>query len=149
MKKRILAALISFILLFIPASALAQDYYFQVPQMTVDVYWNADGTVSLNYTYVFKNDPSGHTIDYVDVGIPNSNFNEGNILADVNGVAITDISASGFQGEGGSGVALGLGSNSIAPGQTGVVRVFIPDVQSVLYKDDNDQNYASAVFKPN
>ncbi len=147
MRKRILAALISFILLFIPASALAQDYYFQVPQMTVDVYWNADGTVSLNYTFVFKNDSSGHAIEYVDVGIPNSNFSAGNILADVNGVAITDISESGFQGEGGSGVALGLGSNSIAPGQTGVVRVFIPDVQSVLYKDDNDQNYASAVFK--
>ena len=148
MKKRILAALLTFILLFIPASALAQDYYFQVPQMTVDVYWNADGTVSLNYTFVFQNDSSGHTIDYVDVGIPNSNFSAGNILADINGVAITDISESGFQGEGGSGVALGLGSNSIAPGQTGVVRVFIPDVQSVLYKDDNDQEYTSGVFKP-
>jgi hypothetical protein len=149
MKKRILAALISFILLFIPASALAQDYYFQVPQMTVDVYLNADGTVSLNYTYVFKNEPSGHSIEYVDVGIPNSNFNASNILADINGVAITDISESGFQGEGGSGVALGLGSNSIPPGQTGIVRVFIPDVKSVLYPDDNDQNYASAVFRPN
>jgi hypothetical protein len=149
MKKRILAALISLVLLFIPASALAQDYYFQVPQMTVDVYWNSDGTVSLNYTFVFKNDPSGHAIDYVDVGIPNSNFNAGNILADVNGVAITDISESGFQGEGGSGVALGLGSYAIPPGQTGTVRVFIPDVRSVLYTDSNDKNYASAVFRPN
>jgi hypothetical protein len=148
MKKRILAALISFVLLFIPASALAQDYYFQVPQMTVDVYWNADGTVSLNYTFVFKNDSSGHSIDYVDVGIPNSNFSAGSILADINGVAITDISASGYQGEGGSGVALGLGSYAISPGQTGIVRVFIPDVQGVLYKDDNDPEYASGVFKP-
>jgi hypothetical protein len=149
MNKRLLVTLIVFVLLFIPASVLAQEYYFQVPQMTVDVYWNADGTVSLNYTFFFKNDSSGHIIDYVDVGIPNSNFNAANILADINGVAITDISESGFQGEGGSGVALGLGSNAIPAGQSGVVRVFIPDVESVLYKDDNDENYASAVFKPN
>jgi len=149
MKKRFLATLIAFLLLFIPASALAQNYYFQLPQMTVDVYWNADGSESINYTFVFQNDPSGHAIEYVDVGIPNANFNEGNILADVNGVGLTDISRSGFQGKGSDGVAVGLGFNSIAPGNSGTVHVFIPNVQGVLYKDDKDQEYVSAVFNPN
>jgi hypothetical protein len=44
---------------------------------------------------------------------------------------------------------VGLGSNSIAPGQSGVVRVFIPNVGDVLYLDDEDKEYASAVLKPN
>ena len=60
--RRLLAAYITFVLLFLPASALAQNYYFQLPQMSVDVYWNADGTESLNYTFVFQNYPTGHTI---------------------------------------------------------------------------------------
>jgi hypothetical protein len=149
MNRRLLATLITFILLFIPASALAQDYYFSVPQVSVDVYWNADGTETLNYTYVFQNDPSGHAIDYVDVGIPNGNFDASQILADVDGIRLTDISESGFQGEGGSGVAVGLGAYSIPPGGNGIVRVFIPNVRGVLYVDDKDPEYVSAVFKPN
>lgn len=149
MKKRLLAILIIFVYLFTPAIALAQDYLFELSQLMVDVYWNADGTESINYTFVFRNSPSGHTIEYVDVGIPNGNFNSNDILADVNGIGITDISESGFQGEGSSGVALGLGGNSIAPGNMGVVHVFIPNVRGVLYQDDKDQTYASAVFIPN
>lgn len=147
--RRLLAAYITFVLLFLPASALAQNYYFQLPQMSVDVYWNADGTESLNYTFVFQNDPSGHTIEYVDVGIPNGNFNASDIVADVNGIRITDISKSGYQGQGASGVALGLGMYSIPPGQSGIVRVFIPNIRGVLYKDDMDEEYVSAVFVPN
>ena len=149
MKKRFLASLITFILLFIPASALAQNYYFQLPQMTLDVYWNADGTESLNYTFVFQNDPSGIAIDFVDVGIPNGNFDASRILADVNGVGLTDISESGFQGKGSYGVAVGLGSLAIPPGGSGIVRVFIPNVRGVLYPDDKDQEYVSGVLKPN
>lgn len=129
-------------------SALAQSYYFELPQEIVHVFWNEDGTQSIHYTFFFKNSPSGHAIEYVDVGLPNSNFEVNSISADVDGIAVTDISKSGFEGEG-VGVAVGLGGNSIKPGQSGQVSVFIGTVRDVIYPDSEDDNYASAVFSPN
>lgn len=129
-------------------SALAQSYYFELPQEIVHVFWNEDGTQSIHYTFFFKNSPSGHAIEYVDVGLPNSNFEVNSISADVDGIAVTDISRSGFEEEG-VGVAVGLGGNSIKPGQSGQVSVFIGTVRDVIYPDSEDDNYASAVFSPN
>jgi uncharacterized membrane protein YgcG len=149
MKKTALYLLLFILLMGLPIVASAQSYYFQIPQKTVDVYWNEDGTLSLNYIFVFKNDPSGHIIDYVDVGLPNSNFDESSIVADVDGVQLSDISRSGFQGEGSSGVAVGLGSYAIPAGKSGVVSVYIGQIRNVLHKDKQGDNYASAVFTPN
>ena len=148
MIKRItLVILLAVLCLALPTSALAQDYYFQLPQLTIDVYWNADGTQSLDYTFVFVNDPSGHAIEYVDLGLPNSDFDESSISASVDGIPVYYVSRSEFQGEGSDGVAVGLGSSSIPPGQTGTVRIFVGKVENVLYNDSEDSNYASAVFK--
>ena len=30
--------------------------------------------MALDYVFTFANDPGGHVIDYVDVGMPNGNF---------------------------------------------------------------------------
>ncbi len=146
-KRVFLMIFLAFLCLALPTSALAQDYYFQLPQLTIDVYWNEDGTQALDYTFVFANDPSGHSIEYVDLGLPNSDFDESSITASVNGTPVYYISRSEFQGQGSSGVAVGLGSNSIPPGQTGTVRIYVGKVSSVLYTDSEDDNYASAVFK--
>jgi hypothetical protein len=100
----------------------------------------------MDYTYVFANNPSGHIIDYVDLGLPNSNFSDDNITASVNGLPVSDISSSGFEGEGSSGVAIGLGQYAINPGDTGTVKVHVDNVRDVLYKDSTDNNYASGVF---
>ncbi len=135
------------ILLLVPTSALAQSYYFSVDQETVQVYWKADGTLDLVYEFVFSNQPGSHDIDYVDVGLPNYNFSDNNISADVNGQTITYISSSGYEGSG-SGVAVGLGVNSIPPGGRGVVRVFIKGIEGVLFPDTEADDYASAVFIP-
>jgi len=148
MIKRIgLMALLALLCLALPTSALAQDYYFQLPQLTIDVFWNEDGTQSLDYTFVFANDPSGHAIEYVDLGLPNSDFDVTSISASVDGNPLTYISRSEFQGEGSDGVAVGLGAHSIPPGQTGTVRIYVGKVSSVLYADSKDPDYASAVFK--
>ncbi len=147
MRKRLLALIIVIILLALPTSALAQDYYFELTALTVNVYWNDDGTESIEYIFDFKNDSSGHTIEYVDVGMPNSNFDYGSIVADVDGKSVTDIS-SDFQGEGSVGFAVGLGQYSIPPGQSGKVRVYIGTIRKVLYPDSDDKTYASAVLKP-
>jgi hypothetical protein len=142
------ATLLLGLMLFLSIPGRAQSYYFQLPEKVVDVYWQEDGTLSLQYVYSFNNDPQGSPIEYVDVPMPNPNFDAGTIQADVNGRALTDISESGYLGTG-TGVAVGLGVYAIPPGQSGIVTVTIGRIWDVLYFDSDDQGYASAVFVPN
>jgi hypothetical protein len=149
MKRRLLT--ITFILalaLGLISSVSAQDapYYFSVDKEVVNVYWNSDGTQSLDYVWNFTNQPNGHAIEFVDAGMPNSNFDTGTITADVNGAQVS-VSGSDYQGSG-SGFAVVMGSSSIPPGGKGVVHVYVGKITNVLYPDDKDQNYASAVFVP-
>lgn len=148
MIKRIFSFMIVFtILLLVSSPASAQAYFFQLPQLTVDAYWNSDGTLSLDYTYYFVNTSSGHSIEYLDLGLPNSNYSDNNISAFVNGNQVFDISSSGFQGTGSSGVAIGLGQYTIQPGSSGTVQAHVENIRGVLHQDQ-DNSYASAVFDP-
>ena len=146
MKRRLLTITLVLILAFsLATSALAQSYSFRLDKEVVNVYWNADGTMSLDYVFTFTNQPGAHVIDFVDVGLPNDNYVYNTINADVNGAPVA-ISTD-YQGSG-SGIAVDLGSHAIQPGQTGTVHVFIGQISDVIYPDDNDENYASAVFSP-
>jgi hypothetical protein len=148
MTKRIFTLIILFGLCFlIPNTAFAQDYNFRLDKETVHVIWNEDGTLSLDYTMVFYNDPSGHPIEFVDLGLPNYSFNESSIRAEINDQPVAYISSSEFEGSG-SGVAVALGNRSIPPGQTGTVRVWVGEIRDVLFVEDTDSAYASAVFSP-
>lgn len=124
---------------------LAQSYSFSLDKEVVNVYWNADGSLSLDYQFTFTNRPGAQPIDFVDVGLPNSNYNYSSITADVNGAPVSV--STDYQGSG-TGVAVELGSQSIQPGQTGMVHVYIGRIERVVYPDDNDDAYASAVFSP-
>ena len=147
MRRRLLSILLIFSIVFlITTPVLAQSYYFELPKLIIDVYWESDGTETLEYQYYFNNTPSGHIIDYVDQGLPNSNYSDNNITAFVNGNQVNDISSSGFQGEGSVGVAVGLGQYSIPPGASGTVQIRIEKISGVLYTDTEDSNYASAVL---
>ena len=147
MKRRLL--IIAFILIvafgFI-TNAYAQEYSFGVSREAVDVYWNADGRASIAYTFVFDNRPGAHVIDFVDVGMPNSDFDISTVTAQSNGVDLR-VSTSDYQGSG-SGFAVDMGSQAIQPGQSGGVYIFVGKVSNVLYPDSSDSNYASAVFAP-
>lgn len=134
-------------ILVLPGSAFAQDYYFENPLKIVHVYWNEDGSESLQYIFDFRNDPSGHAIEYVDLGLPNTYYNESSITADVNGNPLSFVSSDEYQGDG-SGVAIGLGGYSIPPGQSGTVTIFVGRIDRVLYPDDDDDTYASGVLVP-
>jgi hypothetical protein len=147
MTKRAVLILVVVFLLLTPGSALAQDYYFNMPNVIVHVYWNEDGSMSIDYVLDFINHPNGHAIEFVDVALPNRNFNVRDIYADVNGERVTNISTGEYTGSG-PGVGIGLGRFSIPPGQSGQVHVFIARVEGVLYTDDVDPSYASAVFSP-
>jgi hypothetical protein len=146
MKKRIALFLTLILALTLTSPALAQEYYFQVEKETVHVYWNADGTSSLDYTWVANNQASGHAIEYWDVGTPNSNYDLSTVTADVNGVKVS-VSTSEYTGNG-SGFAVVLGGQSIPPGQKGTVHVYVGRVERVLYPSTEDDTHASAVFIP-
>ncbi len=146
MKRRLLTITLVIIFAFSMAtSVLAQSYSFSLDKEVVNVYWNSDGTVTLDYVFTFTNQPGAHAIDFVDVGLPNNNYIYNTIRADVNGSPVS-ISTD-YQGSG-SGVAVDMGSHAIQPGQTGNVHVTVGQISDVIYQDDQDQNYASAVFSP-
>ncbi len=148
MIKRILVLLTLLLTVLLPGSVLAETYSFSLDQETVNVFWNEDGTASIDYIFVFTNDSFASPIDFVDVGLPNSNFDSSTIFADVDGMPVSDISASDYQGSGSSGVALALGSQAIQPGNTGQVHVFIGTQRRMLRTDSQDSEYASGVFSP-
>jgi len=125
--------------------ALAQNYSFQLTQETVHAYWQSDGTLSLDYVFVFANDSGASPIDFVDVGLPNASYKLAKIRAYVDGHGLIDIKKSTYVS---IGVAVGLGAYAIPAGQTGMVHVVIDGLTRVLYPDDQDASYASAVFSP-
>jgi hypothetical protein len=148
LRRFITSLFILLIAVLLPASALAQSsYLFSVPKESVDVYWNSDGTESLEYTINFANQPGAHPIDYVDLGMPNSNFDINNASADVNGKSVS-VSQSDYQGSG-SGFAVVMGRQTIPAGSSGTVHVTVNNITKVLYPDSNDDKYASGDFAPN
>ena len=146
MKRRI-ALLLALILAFSLTFAVhAQNYYFSMDKEVVDVYWNSDGTLALDYLLTFTNEPSGPSIEFVDIGLPTNSFDFNSIQASIDGNPLS-ISKD-FQGPSGYGVAVEMGQYAIPPGKTGTVRVSVGSVSKVLHTDSNDSNYASAVFSP-
>ena len=131
---------------FITSSVAAQDYSFSMPQETVHVFLNEDGTIRVEYVFVFNNDSGGHVIDFVDVGMPNGEFDLSNVTADVNGNPVTI--SSDYQGEGSSGFSVDMGAYAIQPGQSGQVHVVVGRIGKMFYPDTNDTNYASSEFSP-
>ncbi len=136
---------VSVLTLALPTSTLAQSYSFRLDREVVHVYWNSDGTMALDYTFTFTNNPGAHVIDFVDVGLPNSSYSYNSITADVNGSPVAV--STDYQGSG-SGVAVDLGSRAIQPGQSGTVHLYVGTISRVLYPDSEDETYASAVFAP-
>jgi hypothetical protein len=137
--------ILSFFLLLQPVEPVtAQVYYFTIDEMIVDVYWESDGSMRIEYVIVFDNDVSADPMEFVDLGVPTSSYSLSSITASIDGSPITIIEKSPFVNP---GVALGLGARAIPPGSRGVVRATIPGVQNGLFRGD-EEGYASALFSP-
>ncbi|TFH37152.1 MAG: hypothetical protein E4G99_03265, partial [Anaerolineales bacterium] len=149
MRKRILLyalpILLACSLLIATLPAFGQSYSFSVDQLAVDVFYEADGSARIIYQFLFSNDDFAPAIEYVDVGTPHSNFDLSRVSATVNGQAVTHITSSEYVDH---GFEVGLGSYSIAAGQKANVVVVIGWIGDVLYKDDLEDEYASARFMP-
>ena len=149
MKQKIFCVILLLFLLCIGStSAIAQTYRFIVEQDYVNVYINQDGTASIEYTIDFTNDINADPIDFVDIGLPNNNYDLNSITANINGMPINDIEDSPYVTY---GFALGLGANAIQPGASGSVYVYIPRVSNLLYiaSEKEAEEYASFEFSPN
>ncbi len=143
--------LLSLILISIfafPQAASAQDYRYTISAYEVEAYIEEDGTLSLYYYMEFQNAPNGAAIEFVDIGLPTSSFDQSVIEAELDSVPITKIEDSPYVTY---GFALNLEDSAITPGQSGVVTVWIPGIQNVLYEytEDDHENYASFLFSPN
>jgi hypothetical protein len=134
------------LILIVPVSVIfAQDYSFSIPRETVHAVWENDGTLTLAYEFVFENDTFASPIDFVDVGIPTSDYSLSNIYASIDGEKISHVEYSAYVS---GAIELGLGNKEILAGQSGIVRVQISSISNVLYIDSKDDEYASAVFSP-
>ncbi len=133
-------------ILLLPVSGHAQTYSFSLDSMDVDVFWEEDGSMSLEYLMVFTNDTHASPIDYVDVGLPTESYDLYSAEASVDGHPIGHIAPSSYVEY---GIELGLGANAIPPGESGKVHFTIAGIRDVLYYDDDDSEYASGVFVPN
>lgn len=123
----------------------AQDYSFSLLTETVVLAVNSDGTVSLDYTWLFQNDSFAPPIEYVDVGLPTNDYDFSSISASANGNAVYDISQVS------NGISIYLGGNSIAPGDQGTVTLHVGKIKGMLYKGTakESEDYASLQFSPN
>lgn len=143
-----IVVILALLLLVRAAPVQAQDYSFQVSRQTVILYVNSDGTISLDYTITFNNNPGAAVIDIVDIGMPNSLYSRSSISAEINGSRLTDIRTSTVVSP---GVEIHLGSNSIQPGQSGTLHVYVGTVEGAIGKStlEEAEDYASIVFTPN
>ncbi len=142
-----LLLLVGMLLAVSPKAAAQSDYSFSLDREIVQVFWNSDGTEALDYQLTFTNDANGHPIDYVDMGMPNGNFDMGSVQADVGGRGV-DVSTSDYQGSG-SGFAVVMGAMTIPSGGSGTVHVSVGRISQVLYKDSTQPDTdASADFSP-
>jgi len=145
MRKLVAGFLAIFFLVSQISNVNAQEYSFSLDQEIVNVYWNGDGTAAIEYTFIFSNDSGASPIDFIDVGVPNSNYDINAVSGEINSVPITNIEDSPYVSP---GIAFGLENNAIPAGQSGTVHVSIKTVGDVYDADTKDDTYASAVFSP-
>jgi len=137
---------VSLLLILTAVPVLAQTYYFSVDQEIVHVYWESDGSMRIEYILVLTNDPSASPLDFIDIGLPNYNYDLSSVYGWINDQPIQQVKKSEYVSP---GIELGLQSKAIPPGATGEVKVLIDRVEGVLFDDDDDSAYASAKFSPN
>ena len=122
----------------------AQTYYFSVDEEYVQVYWESDGSIRIEYIMVFTNDRSASPIDFIDIGMPNYEYDLSSIYGWINDQPIAHIANSEYVHP---GLEFGLQSNAIPPGGTGEFKASIGRVEGVVF-DADDPDYASCKFSP-
>jgi hypothetical protein len=132
------------VLAVLAGPAQAQEYFFAVPTLQLQVYIEPDGTARLVYDITFQNEPSGRALDVVDIGMPTDDYAISNMRASIDGVPLTDIRPSEFVKP---GVEVHLGNNWIMPGDAGTLRLEAT-IPNLVFQDVTNRDYASFQITP-
>ncbi len=139
---RRVALLLVLALLFAGGAAEAETkYYFEVPEMVIDVRPNEHGMTRIEYAITFTN-RSPDPLDIVDIGVPHDDYELGTFQASINGANLSTIRPSQYVKP---GVEVPLTGHEIANGATAVFRISF-EMPKMIYFDDNDANYTSLEF---
>lgn len=147
-KMLFLNIIIPMIMFFIPlGKTFAQDYRFEITRYDVQAIIEEDGTLTLLYEMVFKNDNNAHAIDFVDLGLPYADYSLDKLSATIDGKPMAKISDSAYV----HGAELALGDNKIPAGGTGEVHAKISGINGILtpYDQGDRENYVNFQFSPN
>jgi hypothetical protein len=131
-------------------NASGQEYLFSVPRLQMHVVVNQDGSTRIVYDITFQNNPVGHAIDVVDVGVPHSDYDLGNVTASAAGtgqgelVALGDFRPSAYVNP---GFEVHMAGQTIPPGGSGTLHVEFTMPQMV-YQDTTREDYASLRITP-
>ncbi|MDW8326230.1 MAG: hypothetical protein RMK99_06660, partial [Anaerolineales bacterium] len=125
-------------------SALAQTYFFSVPELKMQLFVQADGNVRIQYDITFTNSEFADPIDIVDIGMPHSGYDRRNMTASLDGNPLSDIRDSEFVTP---GVEVHLDEFAIQPGATGTLR-FEFTMPRLLYEDVTRPGYVSLQITP-
>ena len=137
-------ALLVIVLLFVFCPVFASaDYSFRVDKNIVDVTPQKDGSALIDYRITFFCNSGGKPIDIVDIGLPNKSYNPSDFSAWLNGTKQSNIRQSEYIS---TGIEIPL-SRNIGPGKQGTLRVK-GKVDSMVWQDSKDDNYASVEFAP-
>jgi hypothetical protein len=128
----------------IPLIATGQDYSFSVDKNYSALYINSDGTCTINYEIKFTCDENAHSIDIVDIGMPNDYYDLESASAKIDNTSLTNIKHSEYVHP---GIEVHLGSKTISPGESGTL-LFAVNVRNMIFPDTKDSEYVSVVFSP-
>ncbi len=136
--------LIFSLIFFSAANIYSQDYQFTVDKNYSILYINSDGTCTINYEIQFTCDEYAHTIDIVDMGMPNEWYDLKSASAKIDGHKLSKIRHSEYVHP---GVEVHLGAYEISPGETGTL-LFAINIKNMIFPDTDDTSYASVKFSP-
>jgi hypothetical protein len=122
--------------------AHAQNYSFAVPELKMQVFVQPDASVKIIYDITFFN--YGSPIDIVDIGLPHSGYDIGNMSASINGVGLERIYKSEVID---IGVEVHLQNQAIPSGESGTLH-FECTMPDIVYQDTTNKENASLQITP-
>jgi hypothetical protein len=126
-------------------TAYAQAYYFSVPKVVMEATVQPEGGAILYYRIDFQNSVTGHSIDIIDIGLPQDAYNTGLMKAWVNGQSAPGpIQSSQYVKP---GVEVHVGNLAIPAGSSGTFEFEAP-VPDLVYQDTTRKDYASFQISP-
>ncbi len=122
----------------------AQGYSFQVPELRMQVFIQPDASARIVYDITFRNDALTQPIDIVDIGMPHSDYDIGNMSASIDGATLTDIRRSEFVTP---GVEVHLAGRSISFNETKTLH-FEFTMPDMVFQDTTNDELASFQITP-